>query len=59
MDLDFDKLDELKKMETRMEQINEKRDKKFNVDIADKEKEPERPVISHTESSDVGTGRSL
>jgi len=42
-----------------MEQINEELDKKFDVDITDKEKEPERPVISNTESLDVGTGRSL
>ena len=59
LDLDFDKLDELKEMETRMEQINDELDKKFDVDITDKEKEPERPVISNTESLDVGTGRSL
>ena len=59
LDLDFDKLDDLKEMETRMEQINDELDKKFDVDITDKEKEPEKSVMSHSESLDVGTGRSL
>jgi len=57
LDLDFDKLDELKEMETRMEQINEELDKKFDVDIS--KEEPEKTQVSAPHSQNVGIDRSL
>ncbi|MER3374055.1 MAG: SNF2-related protein [Allomuricauda sp.] len=57
LDLDFDKSEELKEMETRMEQINGELDKKFDVDISGEE--PKETKASKTLSENVGIDHSL
>jgi N12 class adenine-specific DNA methylase len=57
LDLDFDKLDELKEVETRMEEINDELDKKFDVDIA--KEEPKETKVSALHPQNMEIDRSL
>jgi hypothetical protein len=57
LDLDFDKLNELKEVETRMEEINDELDKKFDVDIA--KEEPKETKVSALHPQNMEIDRSL
>jgi hypothetical protein len=57
LDLDFDKLDQLRELEARMAEINMELDKKFDMDIA--EEQPEETKAPRSLSEKVGAHHSL